>query len=188
MSEEHDGNENMGPKMAALSPLQRAWVYALVEQMGNGVRAAEIAGYGANSATREQREVAWRVASHSNSRNPKVQEAIREEAGHRLSTGALIGADVLVSIATDPMHKDRLKAAKLLLEHNGYQIIAQQEIKVEHKTPDHKEVVQRITDLATKLGLDPKMLLGRAAPVDAEFVVVQDMRVPASTAGLEDLL
>lgn len=181
--------QNFGPAMGELTDLQRAWVYALVEKGGNGTEAAMIAGYGANAATAALRDGACRVASHSNSRNPKIQAAIREEAGHRLYTGALIGASVLMEIAGDVFHKDRLKAAKLLLEHNGYQIIAEQNINVNHTSTDTKAVIARIVDMAGRLGLDPQALLGRyGVVVDAEFKVIEDKSAPASAAGLEDLL
>lgn len=193
MTTEQD--QNFGPKMAALSPLQRAWVYALVSQGGNPTDAARTAGYGATSETQKQRDVACAVAGNANARNPKVQDAIREEAGHRLYSGALIGAEVLIQIASDPTHKDRLKAATKLLEHNGYQIIAQQEINVTHNTPTEAETIARVKTAAAQLGIDARTLLGKhGIVVDADFQVVDTgakaLTAPAelSSEGLEDLL
>lgn len=191
MTTEHE--ENLGPAMTALTPLQRAWVRALVDTGGNATKAAGEAGYGADAATPAQKQNACAVAGYANARNPKVQDAIREEAGHRLYSGALIGASVLIEIASDPQHKDRLKAATKLLDHNGYQIIAQQEIKVTH-TPDNRETVAKIVEFAQKMGLDPKQLLGQyGVTIDADFKVVdtgvKQLAAPAPTAaGLEDIL
>ncbi len=180
--------QNIGPAMGKLTDLQRRWVYALVERGGNPTEAARLAGYGANAANKLAQDNACAVAGHSNARSPKVQDAIREEAGHRLYSGALIGATVLMEIANDPAHKDRLKAAKLLLEHNGYQIIAETNIKVTHVSTDNKAVIAKIVELAAKLDMDPQKLLGQyGVTVDAEFKVVEDARVP-TTAGLEDIL
>lgn len=188
---EHDENteEDFGPKMAALTPRQRDWVWKLVE-LGNAVDAARAVGYGANSPTTEKRDTAARVAAFSLARNPKVQAAIREEAGNKLYTGALIGANRVMEIAADATNKDAFKAAKLLLEHSGFQIIAQQDIRVTHDNSDNKALVARIVEMAGRMGLDPKKLLGQyGVVVDAEFQMVEDKREAApSSAGLEDLL
>lgn len=184
--------QNKKSAMDELTSLQRAWVLALVEH-GNAYDAARAAGYGANSDTPERRDVACRVAAYENQRNPKIQAAIVEEAGHQLAVSGMIGVSTIIAIATDPTHKDRYKAAIRLAEHAGFQIVAKQEMVVKDERKDTKQMIAGIIEMARKLNLDPRTLLGSAGVVvDAEFKVVEDKPaigwVEPSTDGLEDLL
>lgn len=182
-----------------LTPLQQEWVKRMIE-VGNSLDAARLAGYGAESATRETKDSACRAAAFANERNPKIIEALREEAGIMLDVGVIIGAKTLVTIAQDPAHKDQYKAAVRLAELGGFQVVAKQEINVNHTNSDQATLLARANEIIARLGLAPEQaqaLLGRYAPaidpngrtlaaVDAEFTVVQD--APASTKGLEDIL
>ncbi len=117
-----------------------------------------------------------------------------ECAGFRRRSGALLGASVLVEIAKDQLHKDRFKAAKELLGHNGFNIISEHKVTVEH-VPDDKERIAGIIDMAKRLGVDPREFLGAyGVTVDAEFkVVTPALAAPTeneplpSQEGLEDL-
>lgn len=183
---------NKKPAMEELTALQQAWVLALVEH-GNPHDAARAAGYGANSPTAEKRDLAIRVAAFENQRNEKIQKAIVEEAGHQLAVSGMIGISTILKIAQDPSHKDQYKAAVRLAEHAGFQIVAKQEMVVKDERKDTKEVIASIVEMARRLNLDPKTLLGNAGVVvDAEFKVVENAPaiawVSPSSAGLEDLL
>lgn len=176
----------IGPKMRKLSPQQRSFVYAMTACGGNMTRAALAAGYGAGSETEKQREKAARVAGSRLASEPKVLEAIKEEAEKRLHSGALIAASTLLEIVGDPLHKDRLKAASQLLDRAGLIIETKHTVNVTHSGAD-RETVARITDLATKLGLDPKALLGQTGPIiDAEFEEVPREADPPEAPAPED--
>lgn len=169
--------QGLGPAMIELNPQQRAFVYALLDTGGqSNTKAAALSGYAPGNPD-AQRVTAYRLAH-----DPKVLAAIKEEANRRLHSGAILGASVLLEIANDPTHKDRFKAASELLSRGGLVMATEHKVTVEHR--DDKGLIDKITVLANSLGLDPRQLLGNAAPaVDAEF---ED--VTPSTDGLEDLL
>lgn len=158
----------LGKAMIALNPQQRAFVFAYVETGGqDATRAALMAGY---SMTNDN---ARRVTAHRLAHDPRVQAAIKEVADARLRQGAILGAEVLIAIAGDPTHKDRMKAAVELLNRSG--LLVTPTVNHVHRSEDDVDRVQRIVNMATQLGLDPRELLGSAGvTVDAEFKVVQN--------------
>lgn len=153
-----------GEAYESLTDQQKRFVTAMVVvgvKKDFGAEAARLAGY-----EKYHKQEAYRLM-----RNPRVLEAIREEAGKRLQASALLGAMVLEEIALDPLHKDRLKAATELLNRGGMQLIE----KHEHIVKDERsaaELVQYIKSMAQKHGLDPRKLLGQSEPVDAQFTEV----------------
>jgi len=167
--------------MRACTEGQRKFVIALLESGGtNHAKAAAAAGYGGS-------ENAQRVAGHRLAHNPNVIAAAREEADRRLRGGAILGASVMIEIASDPMHKDRFKAADRLLGSAGLNL----ETVSRHIIEDHRsdnELLMAIATIAKKNGLDPSKLLGRPLDkdiVDAEFTEVEAQE---SFDGLEDIL
>ena len=179
----------MGPAMRKISPQQRAFVVALLETGGQDhTKAARLAGYGgANPGSA-------RVQAHRLMTADHILAAIREEAEKRISSHALLGAEVLVEIAKDVTHKDRMKAAVELMNRSGMLVAQKVEHEHVHRVEDDADKVRRVAALATKLGLDPKELLGQAGvTVDANFEIVHTQALPApvengSADGLEDLL
>lgn len=177
--------EDLGPAMRACSEGQRRFVLALLETGGdNYTKAAMIAGYAGTPGS-------IRVTGHQLAHHPKVIAAAREEADRRLRGGAILGASVMIAIASDPMHKDRFKAADRLLGSAGLNI----ETVSRHIIEDHRsdnELLLAIAAIAKKNGLDPSKLLGRpleAEVVDAEFTEVGTIdTVEESFEGLEDIL
>lgn len=157
-----------GSAMAALMPQEASFVEAMVRG-GAGPefvrKAAALAGYSENYG--------WTLM-----RKSKILAALREEAAKGLLQGALIGQKVLMEIALDAGHKDRLKAAKELLGHSGFTITQEQKITVEHVSSEARELVKDITDFAKATGLDVKQLLGAIGintpqiVTDAEFTPV----------------
>lgn len=167
--------------MRACTEGQRRFVVALLDTGGqNHTKAAELAGYGGTDGSR-------RVAAYHLARHPNVIAAVREEADRRLRGGAILGASVMIEIASDPMHKDRFKAADRLLGSAGLNL----ETVSRHIIEDHRsdnELLLAIAAIAKKNGLDPSKLLGRPLEtevVDAEFSEVTKQE---NFDGLEDIL
>ncbi len=163
-----------GPAMQALNERQRLFVMAMIEFPGSSqAEAARRAGY---SDVKDAAKVRGHYCAH----NPAVQAAIREEASKRLNSASLTAAGVLMELLTDEAvePKDRIKAAGMLLDRSGFG--AAQTINVNKTTTDRtgKAIMERITALAEKHGLDPvKMLEDRQAVpvvVDAEFSEVKN--------------
>ncbi len=172
--------DGLSPAMLEINPQQRAFVYAMLDTGGNNPsHATRLAGYSASSTN------VVHVTTYRLMHNPLILAAMKEEANRRLHSGVILGASVLVEIAKDPLHKDRLKAAQALLGHSG--LVVAQEHRVIHENKDDKAMIDKITILAQQLGLDPRKLLGNAAPAsmvtDAEFT-----DVTPTADGLEDLL
>jgi phage terminase small subunit len=173
-----------GPAMLKLSINQRAFVIAWLElggTHGKASEAARIAGYTTTGG-------ATRARAYSLMHNPRVLEAIKEEAEKRIQSGVALGASVLVEIASDPVHKDRFKAATALLDRGGLQLaMVNKHLHIVEDNRTDAEIERIIAEMAAKQGLDPKKLLGNSAKVvDAEFSEVEplgEFDVPAETNG-----
>jgi len=151
--------------MRALTPRQKVFVDAVLS-MGrlNQMEAARKAGYTGNDET-------MRVTGHRLAHDPKIRAAILEEAQARMEVGGALAVEVLVDIAGDPTHKDRLKAAQAILDRVGLHTRTEHKVTVEHV--DDAGKIEAIKLLASRLGIDAAKLLGHAT-VDAEFEEVTD--------------
>lgn len=179
--------DDLGPAMRALPEQQQRFVIALAMCGGKLSRAAELSGCEAGNTARHY---AFRVRQLAS-----VRKAMKEWAEHVIGESVFLATAALVEIVKDPHHKDRLKAADMLMSRNG--MIVAQKIEVEHtdaNTKSLQSIVDNIKRLASQTGIDAKVLLQSAGVpldvIDAEFEVV---RLPApaparSAAGLEDLL
>lgn len=168
---------DLGDAMLQLTQNQRGFVVALLETGGQDAgKAAALAGIGGNSN-------ASQVYASRAMRNPAILAAIREEADRRLRSGGILGASVLVEIASDHKHKDRFKAGVELLNRSG--LIVEQTHRVIHEEQrSDAEIERAVKLLAEKMGMDPTKLLGSAVPVvEGEFTEVTN-----GSEGLEDLL
>ena len=163
-----------GPAMAALNEMQRRFVLAFIETPSiSQAGAARAAGYSdvADGA---------KVRGHYLAHNPRVQAAIREEAGKRLNSLSLRASNFLMEVLDDETApiKERTKVALAVLDRTGF--AAAQNINVNKTVTDltPKAIegrIRRAVERLEKLGRDPVSLLGRlAAPVDAEFKVVDE--------------
>lgn len=155
-----------GPAMQALNERQRAFVMAMIEVPGcSHAAAARRAGYSDHLD-------AAKVRGHYCAHHPAVQAAIREEAGKGLNAASLTAASVLLAMLTDDKvePKDRIRAAGMLLDRSGFG--AAQTINVNKTTSDRtgKAIMERITALAGKHGLDPMKLLEPDEPKVIEHV------------------
>lgn len=167
--------EVLGDAMLSITENQRGFVVAMLETGGsNPTRAAAMAGFGGT-------DMSTRQAAHRLMHNPAVLAAFREEADRRLRSGAILGASVMVEIASDAKHKDRFKAADRLLASAG--LMVEQTHRVIHEdNRSDTEIERAVAIMAQKFGIDPKKLLGHSAPIEGEFEVVGD------ADGLEDIL
>jgi len=163
----------LGPAMSALNERQRAFVYAMLQtggSLGDYTECARMAGY-AETTNQSLRAQAYKLSHH-----PGIQAAIAEMADERIRTGAIIGASRLIEIASDPTHKDSLKASIELLNRSGLLVTTQHKVIVEHDADD-LEKIKRIVASAKALGLDARKLLGEAGVarevIDAEFSVIE---------------
>lgn len=179
---------DLGKAMAAIQPQQRAFVLAYVENAsGNASHAARAAGYGSTSATEEQAKTAAKVAGWRLVHDAKVLAAIRELAQARLEANAFRAANVLVEIAEDPTHKDRLKAAEMLMNRAGMIVVNESKVVHEHRVETRSTILERIEQIAKRNGLNAADLIQRQAlPAPVEDATFED--VTPTTDGLEDLL
>lgn len=176
----------LGPAMLACTEAQRAFVIALITMSPSDKRqAAFLSGNGGTYGS--QAVAGYRLASH-----PKVIAAIKEEAEKRMSAGAALAANVILEVAMDPMHKDRLKAAEMLKNQAGLLVVQRVQHDVEiHDSRTTEEIHRQNVMLMARLGVQlPKI----AAPVteredfeviDAEFV---ETSREGTLEGLEDIL
>lgn len=159
--------------MRALTPAARRFVVALVELGGkNQTEAAALAGYTGNDKARAV--TASRLCS-----DPRVQEALMEQAKALMKSSALSATATAIQIMEDPMAgaKDRLAAVKLVLSFAGMEQAAQ---TVNHNiSVTTGEQIEQVKRLADELGLDPKKLLGKAGvTIDAEYTEVDTPTQP----------
>ena len=174
----HPDLRDMGPAMCALNDRQRLFVISLLDCGGNQTRAAIEAGYSPNPAT-------VRTAGYALAHNTKIQAAILECARARLTTGTVLATSFVTDVIANEgaQVKDRLKAAQMLMDRGGLPAMTEHKSTVEH-VMDKDQMVQRITALAEKMGMDPARLLGNTAPKQIEATVIDV--TPNET--LEDLL
>lgn len=172
-----------GPAMKALTELQQKFVLHLLDHGGRYNEAARAAGYSDASAN------SLRVQAHRLAHDPGVIAAIREQGEQYMNAGVAIGVHVLLDIARDPTHKDRLKAADKLLMRAGLGENTTRTVKHVHELSED-QLENRIRMLAKRNGLDADKLLGKGETEKAaekiEDAVFTEVVEP--TAGLEDLL
>lgn len=124
---------------------------------------------------------AAKVSAHRYLRHPGVVAAIKDAADKKLSSAALLGAEVLTQIADNPQHKDQLKAAVEILNRTGLMAVKRVEVDVKDERST-QEILAAVQEMARKQGLDVHKLLGNSVDIiDAEY---EDL----SSDGLEDML
>ena len=168
---------SFGPRMRALSSdYQRRFVLAhVLLARPNATEAARQAGY---SGDRDSLAVTACRLMHT----PAIIEAIEEEAHKRLDSNRLLAAHVLVEVASNAMEKGsaRVKAAEAILNRTNMPAMSESRVTVTH-TKSERDMIADIVNLAQKLKIDPKQLLGEYGIVlDAEFTEV--LAIPAPTA------
>lgn len=99
---------------AACSPMQRRFVYWLMNlppKKGFKAKAARLAGYGKNSSAHNINSIAQDLLTKSN-----VIELITEVAKKQIRSAAPEALAAVREIMADAEHRDRLKAAEVVLE------------------------------------------------------------------------
>jgi hypothetical protein len=150
-------DEDWGPCMARLTERQRRFVIAALElPMAKNEQIARVAGYSAKTSN------SLKVQAHDTFRSERVIQALHEEASKRLRSTVGLGVAVLIEIAQDKGHKDRLKAAEGLLNRIGYHELSEHKVTVDrterYEVTATAEVLERIRKLASAAGLDPQKL------------------------------
>lgn len=170
----------LSKEMRALTPRARAFVLALVELGGKGqAQAARIAGYQGTGSSLQV--TASRLAA-----DPRVQEALVQEAKALARSSSLLAVAETVSVLTDAnaSKRDKLNAAGRIMNLAGLE--PEKTVNMKHTVevePSAREQIDRVITLAREVGVDPRKLLGKAGIVlDAEFQVAND------ATGLEDLI
>ncbi len=163
-----------GPAMLALSPMMRAFVLALLDQRKrNNTAAARRAGYADPGGT----NATVRVAGHRLAHDARVIAALHEEAGKRLETAAHIAAAVVVDVMTDKdaKHKDKLKAAGMLLDRTGFGVSQTINVnKTVTRKVDAAEAMSRIAEFRQKFPEQFAKLTGtQPAVIEGEFSEVK---------------
>lgn len=151
-----------GKYMARLSNEHREFVLKLVElgpSKKAAAKAAEAVGF-----------TNWN--GYKLIRDQRILDAIHEEAGKQLVSGALIGVRRLIEIAQDKKHKDSYKASKDLAAINGFN--PEQRIVVEHVTQDSKEIVKELRAMGKELDVDVSGVIKAFGIVEGEFTEVTD--------------
>jgi phage terminase large subunit-like protein/phage terminase small subunit len=109
-------SDGLGPAMKALSPKHQRFVLALFENPKPGshgaiAAAARAAGYGLNSEPATVAVIGQQIAHRED-----VQAAIAEYTRKEIHKTGPAAVSAVRQIVSDPLHKDRLKAANVILE------------------------------------------------------------------------
>ncbi len=182
-------DEDLGPRMKALTPRARAFVLALIETGGREfARAAAIVGHTGTQGS-------LKVLASRYCADPAVQAALVEEAVAFGKANGLNAVATVIEIMNDPgsSKRDRLNAAGRIMHIAGMD--PEETVNVKHTGGIEVSVTsqQKIADIvrmARDAGIDPRKLLGRAGIiVDAEFKEIPPEGMPpaSSMQGLEDM-
>lgn len=177
----------LGPCMRALDARRRKFVIAYCN--GDG-RTASAAARAAGYAERGN-GAALKVTAHRIIHSPDVLRALREEADRRLSGGAYAAASALVEIATDPLHRDRYKAAADILDRRGFLRVMGHEMQVEHRVDrrGYEQLMELVRDKLVAHGVAALPAPGvEQKVVDAEFSEVDKASVEQTVSYGEGLV
>jgi hypothetical protein len=155
-----------GPAMLRLPVMERIFVCLLFHGAHSATDAARKAGFEAKSYG------ALRVQAHRMMHDPKVGEAMVEEAKRRKRMMLPQFDRLLSAIATNSQHKDQLSAIKLSYEQAGVTVARESNINV-NVTVSEKEKLASIALWAKELGVDPAKLLGGQV-IEGEFTEVAE--------------
>ena len=146
-----------GPAMKALpSDRHRAFVRALYQvKPGHGanVKAARLAGFGTETSTPQSMATIASRLSH----DERVLAALHEEDQKRIRASAPRAIRALESLIEDPTSRDHARGIAMVLD-RVHPVETVHNVRVNHDaTPALRataEVMQRISDLAAKVGIN----------------------------------
>jgi phage terminase small subunit len=110
---ELENTDRLGPAMLELNPRERAFVVALFMPDMTGTAAAKAAGFGVEG--KSTNATFGRIA-HRKLSQAHIVAAIEEESRRVVRSLAPSAVRALREILEDPKHRDRLKAARTVLE------------------------------------------------------------------------
>jgi hypothetical protein len=173
-------DENCGPAMKALTPLQRRFVLA-IKEVGSGrwLRAAKIAGYQGDDHVLS-------VTGSNLGHNPKITAALVEIGGYTMQSIANEATAAVLSVLEAPMQNKgalKLKAALAVLDRIGLGIKTEHTVNINKtETSTEKMILEVRAQLAKnpnlihELPLPIQKLLAdqtkKEAAIDAEFTEV----------------
>ena len=165
----------LGPAMRALNPRQQAFVdYIVTTGTQNFAEAAREVGYSQHPGTST-------VQGYKLRHSQMVAEAIIEEGKRRVNMHLPLALQTVISIASDPSHKDALKAGLALMAMSGVSPVAlsKTEKHVIHTGSPLENIEARLAVLPTDVAdmLRQKLLPARMIdltperePTDAELL------------------
>lgn len=140
------------PELAKLDPQTQRFVWEWTHNGCDAKRAAAAGGY--------HEKHAYVLLKRQN-----VIDAITALTDRMMHGSAIPAINAVVEIVNDPTHKDRLKAAGMILNRTGWPEVQEHRVRVE-KVPDEMAMIAAATELAKKMGVDPAALLGRNTPIE----------------------
>ena len=157
----------MGPKMLALpNERWRSFAIAFVEG-GTGNATAALKATGCVGT-----EVALRVNAHHMRHDIRMQEAIQEEAKKRMVSLLPIALQVHTDVMKDPEHKDRLNAARSVLDRAGLHTVTEEKKSLE--VTFNTDQIARARSLAVRLGVPLEKLIGSRLSIPAPVEQIED--------------
>jgi phage terminase small subunit len=145
-----------GPKMAALTELQRNYIKAMASApFASATEWARMAGY-------SDRSGGAKVAAFHLRHDPKIEEAVLEYAAYMMHRdGPLLAVAGLMEIARNKKHPKQLRALETLANRVGLHELTEHRVRVEHLEESAAAKVERIRQVAQLLGIELGQLLGR---------------------------
>ena len=153
--------EPLGPAMMSLNPKQQAFVMAMFEMAPiSAAEAARVAGYGGDH------EGSARVQSTRLMHRPDIKKAMIEYAQGKFTEFAPAVMRTIQDVATNPQHKDAVKAAFGWLNRSGLHEVVERNVNI-NVTMTREEKIAEIRQLAEEFGKNADELLGNLT--DAEY-------------------
>jgi hypothetical protein len=152
-----DDLQNFGPAMRALTEKQRAFVIAmLTEPFKPAAHWARVAGYTDNG------KAGIRVRAHHLVHDERIEAAVAEVCRGTMNIlGPVLATQGLIRIARNPKHAKHHWALEKLANRVGFHETTEHKVTVDHGSGG--DILQRIRDAASLLGVDPAQLLGANA-------------------------
>lgn len=169
--------EDLGPAMRACTEAEREFVVALFQNGAtNYTEAALLTGRFTSRESAQAASSRWMA-------KPRVLLALDEFVQVSMKQGLAISTKALIEIASDTMHKDRLKASIELLNRNGHLVETVQRHIIEHEADTTtKSLLEEIRSLAADPDVRKALKTGF---IEGEYT---ELTNGDGSEGLEDLL
>jgi hypothetical protein len=145
-----------GPKMAALTELQRNYIKAqMAKPFANPTVWCRMAGY-------SDKGKGAKVTAFRMKHDLRLEQAAEEYAAHMMHRdGPVLAVAGIMQIARNSKHPKQLRALETLANRVGLHELSEHRVMVEHRDESAEAKVERIRMLAQLLGVDVADLLGR---------------------------